>query len=263
MHPFENVAVPTGAVGIHWFGQSSFALKDTAGTIIQVDPYFPRLRPAENYIHAESPLDEATLRTDYVLLTHNHSDHTCIESLQRIHHAFPSTRFVAPAESITNMTENGLPTDLMFTISAGESMAVGSARVHAVWAKPPEGYAADGIAPPDVQHLGYVVGIGGVRVYVTGDPVHTFAEHAEMLDPIRELKPDIGLLTTHPEEGEFPFFDGSVKMAVKLRLKAAIPSHYACFVRRNYDPQQWAGRFPADGPEPIIIPYNSSIVYTP
>jgi len=116
MHPFENVAVPTGAVGIHWFGQSSFALKDTAGTIIQVDPYFPRLRPAENYIHAESPLDEATLRTDYVLLTHNHSDHTCIESLQRIHHAFPSTRFVAPAESITNMTENGLPTDLMFTI---------------------------------------------------------------------------------------------------------------------------------------------------
>jgi len=61
-------------------------------------------------------------------------------------------------------------------------------------------------------------------VYVTGDPVHTFAEHAEMLDPIRELKPDIGLLTTHPDEGEFPFFDGSVKMAVKLGLKAAIPS---------------------------------------
>ena len=35
-------------------------------------------------MHNEPPLDEATLPTDYVLLTHNHRDHTCIESIQRI-----------------------------------------------------------------------------------------------------------------------------------------------------------------------------------
>ena len=42
MHPFEDLTVRDGTVGIHWFGQSSFAIKDATGTIIQVDPYFPR-----------------------------------------------------------------------------------------------------------------------------------------------------------------------------------------------------------------------------
>ena len=51
MHPFEDLEIPDGHVGIHWFGQSSFGLKSTGGTIIQVDPYYPRERPADNFIH--------------------------------------------------------------------------------------------------------------------------------------------------------------------------------------------------------------------
>ena len=263
MHPFESLNVPPGSVGIHWFGQSSYALKDAAGTIVQIDPYFPEERPPERYIHAESPLDEAQLRTDYVLLTHNHSDHTCIESLQRIHTAFPDARFVAPQESVANMTANGLPAFCLSTIKAGESVDLGGTSVHAVWSKPPDGYPQDGIKPPDVDHLGYVIVMDGVRIYVSGDPVNTFAQHPEMLDPIIKLKPDIGFLTTHPTEGEFPFFADSVDIAVKLRLKAAVPAHYACFVKRDYDPEAWARLFPANGPMPIIIPYNASIVYSP
>ena len=42
MHPFENLVVPAGSVGIHWFGQSTLGLKDPQGTIVQVDPYYPR-----------------------------------------------------------------------------------------------------------------------------------------------------------------------------------------------------------------------------
>ena len=70
-----------------------------------------------------------------------------------------------------------------------------------------------------MTHLGYVVDAGGVRVYISGDPVNTFAEHEALLAPIRDLKPDIGLLTNHPSEGEFPFFAGSAKMASALDLK--------------------------------------------
>src|SRR5687768_13475282 len=76
-HALNTLAVPAGAVAIWWFGQSSFALKDGSGTVVQIDPFFPRDRPPERFIHAEPPLDEAELRTDYVLLTHDHSDHTC------------------------------------------------------------------------------------------------------------------------------------------------------------------------------------------
>jgi len=263
MHPFEDLPITAGAVGLHWFGQSSFALKDSQGTIVQVDPYFPRQRPADRFIHSRSPLHEAALRTDYILLTHNHGDHTCIESINRIRATYPDVRYVAPQESATTLEEAGIDPDHITVVQGGDTVSMGPLTVHAVWAKPPNGLPDDDIAPPDVTHLGYVVDTKGVRVYFSGDPVNTFAQHAELLDPIRALKPDIGCLTNHPDEGEFPFFDGSAKMAVALGLKAAVPAHYACFVRRDYDPSEWAAHLPADGPTPLIIPYNQSTEYKP
>ncbi|NLG51233.1 MAG: hypothetical protein GX552_14085, partial [Chloroflexi bacterium] len=108
---------------------------------------------------------------------------------------------------------------------------------------------------------GYVIVMEGVKIYITGDPINTLAEHDVIVEPIAALKPDIGFLTTHPTEGEFPFFEGSVRLAQKLGLKAAVPSHYACFAKRTYDPQEWAALFPPDGPQPLIIPWNSHIIY--
>lgn len=260
-HPFESLTVPPGHVGIHWFGQSSFAFKDAAGDILLVDPYFPRERPAEEFIHPEPPLDEAALKTDYVLLTHEHGDHTCPESLLRIHAAFPRARYYGPAESVARLKEYGLPEELLSTLTAGDTAQLGSTTVRAVWAKPPQGVPEENIPVPDVEHLGYVLEIGSVRVYVSGDLFNTMAGHDELLEPIAKLRPDIGLLTTHPSEGEFPFFAGSVEMAVKLHLKAAVPAHYACFVKRTYDPHVWAAGFPANGPQPLIIPYNEAVIY--
>ena len=261
LHPFASVSVPAAHVGVQWFGQSSFALKDPAGTLVQVDPYFPHARPAEKYIHPEPPLDEATLPTDYVLLTHDHSDHTCVESLQRIHAAFPACRFVGPVESVRRMREAGLPAGLLTTVTAGDTAQLGTLTAHAVWAKPPQGDPAANIDQPDVQHLGYVVEVGGVRVYISGDPIHTFARLDALIDPVARLKPDLGMLTTHPTEGEFPFFDGSVATARRIGLKTAVPSHYNCFVKRTYDPAEWAACFQPDGPPTLIIPYGGHIIY--
>ncbi|NKB68085.1 MAG: hypothetical protein GKR89_13570 [Candidatus Latescibacteria bacterium] len=260
MHPFEDLVVPQGTVGIHWFGQSSLAFKDAAGTIVQVDPYFPRERPADRFIHARSPLHEAALRTDFVLLTHDHGDHTCIESIERIRQAYPQVRFVGPQESAQNLQANGgvAAADIQ-VVTAGDQAALGDIGVHVVWAKPPEGLPEDGIDPPDVTHLGYVLEVGGLRLYISGDPVNTFGDHEALLAPIRALQPDIGFLTNHPDEGEFPFFAGSAKIASALGLKTAVPTHYACFVSRNYDPRDWADHL--GGPEALIIPYNQAVVY--
>lgn len=259
MHPFENLVVPENAVGIHWFGQSTFALKDAAGTIVQVDPYYPRERPADRFVHTRPPLHEEALRSDFILLTHNHGDHTCLESIERIRGAYPEVRIVGPMESAASIEESGVPKEEITVVTAGDTAALGTMTAHVVWAKLPGGLPDDGIDPPDVQHLGYVVEASGVRVYFSGDPVNTFADHEELLGPVRALQPDIGFLTNHPEEGEFPFFAGSAKMAREIGLKAAAPAHYACFVSRNYDPQEWASHL--EGVEPFIIPYNQSAVY--
>jgi L-ascorbate metabolism protein UlaG (beta-lactamase superfamily) len=261
MHSFETLQVAEGEIGLHWFGQNSFALKDAAGTIVQIDPYFPHDRPAERFLHPEPPLDETELRTDIVLLTHDHGDHTCVESLQRIHGAFPAARFVGPVESMNRMRGAGFPESQLTVIAAGDSMSLGAMQVHAFWSKPPEGAPDDDIHPPDVAHLGYVIELGGTKVYVTGDLINTYADHDALVAPVAALAPDVGLLTMHPTEGEFPYFDGAVKLAVKLGLKAAVPAHYACFTKRTYDPHEWAVLLPEDGPEPLIIPYNSAVVY--
>src|SRR5688572_15805900 len=117
MHPLSTLTVPSGAVAIHWFGQSSYALKDSNGTIIQVDPYYPSERPAERYIHATKPLDEGALPTNFVLLTHNHTDHTWPESCLRIHQSFPDCRFVGPVESTDNLREKGIAADRLVTVN--------------------------------------------------------------------------------------------------------------------------------------------------
>lgn len=261
MHAFETLAVPMGYIGIHWFGQNSYALKDAAGTILLIDPYFPHVRPANKFIRTQPPLNEADLRTNYVLLTHDHSDHTCVESLQRIHSAHPAARFVGPVESTHRMVANAIPEASVSTIAAGDSLDLGTLRVHAVWSKPVEGVPEDGIRPPDVQHLGYVLEASGLRVYVTGDLINTFGNHDVLLKPVADLKPEIAFLTMHPTEGEFPYFDGAVKIATRLNLKAVVPAHYACFVKRTYDPYLFAAMLPEGGPKALIIPYDTAVVY--
>lgn len=262
MHPLTTVEAPPGAVAIHWFEQSTFALKDSSGTVIQVDPYYPRHRPAEKYIHPDPPLDESQLPTDYILLTHAHSDHTCSESIGRIHAAFPGVRVVGPEESIAQiLAETDVDDSHALTIHAGESATLGSMTVHAVYAKPPNGDPDADIGPPDVTHLGFVIQADGVSVYISGDPINTFAEHESLVQPVADLDPDIGFLTNHPTEGEFPFFDGCVSTALGTGLTHVAPAHYQCFVTRDYDPNEWAAHFPQEGPTPVVIPRNSHIVY--
>jgi L-ascorbate metabolism protein UlaG (beta-lactamase superfamily) len=262
MHPLAQLDVPEGHIAVHWFEQSSFAVKDSHGTIIQIDPYFPHVRPPERYLHAEPPLDEAQLPTDYVLLTHDHSDHTCVESIERIQAAYPQARFVGPYESIDRiMNKAGVSAESVITLRAGQSIELGSMVAHAVYAKPPEGDPAAGIKPPDVTHLGYVLATDSVRLYISGDPIHTFADQPALVQAVAALRPNLGLLTSHPTEGEFPFYAGCVQMAQRIGLKHAVPVHRACFVKRDYDPQEWAAQFPAGGPQPLIIPRNQLIIY--
>jgi L-ascorbate metabolism protein UlaG (beta-lactamase superfamily) len=262
MHPFADLAVPQGAVGIHWFEQNAYALKDSQGTVLLIDPYFPASRPAEKFIRPQPPVVEVELPVDVVLVTHRHSDHTNPETLTRIHAARPDVVVIGPPESIAQVLgETPVNAAHTMTIHAGESVTVDGISIHAFYSKPPEGDPAAGIAPPDVTHLGYVIEMEGIKFYVTGDAINTFADHDELIAPIAALQPNIGFLTTHPTEGEFPFFEGSIRLAQKLGLKTAVPAHYECFAKRTYDPQAWAALFPAEGPKPLIIPWNSHVVY--
>lgn len=263
MHPLVNLAVPAGAVAIHWFEQSSFALKNSEGKIALIDPYFPHERPADRFIHAMPPVEEAALSADVVFLTHDHMDHTHPETLRRVKAANPAVQMVGPAESIRRISnEVGLPEAQTTVVNAGDTLTVADFTLHVVYAKPPAGDPGANIQPPDVTHLGYVIASGDRRLYFTGDPINTFADHADLVGAVAALQPELGFMTTHPTEGEFPFFPGCVKMAQGIGLKHVVPVHRACFVKRDYDPQIWAGHFGPADPKPVIMAHNSHLLYT-
>lgn len=262
MHKLVDIIVPDGAVAIHWFEQASFAVKDETGTIVLVDPYFPHDRPASTFIHSTAPVNEAELPVKYVLLTHEHGDHTHPETVRRIRQSSPTALFVGPIESVNLIVrECEVDPANAVTIEAGQSVSLGSMTAHAVYAKPPAGDAAANIAPPDVTHLGYVLKAGAVTIYFSGDLINNFADHSELVQSVEVHQPDTGFITCHPTEGEFPFFQGAVKIAQQTGLVNATPAHYACFVERDYDPLAWAAAFPPGGPEPLLLPRNSHIIY--
>jgi L-ascorbate metabolism protein UlaG (beta-lactamase superfamily) len=262
MHPFATLDIPSGSVGIHWFEQNAYALKDSRGKIMLIDPYFPTERPAEQFIRPQPPVVEAELPVDYVLLTHAHLDHTNSETIRRIHAASPEARYIGPKESVAQILgETDVDAEHTTIIAAGETVSLDDLTIHGFYSKPPNGDPEAGIRPPRVTHLGFVIVMEGIKLYVTGDAINTFGEHDEMIAPIAATKPDIGFITTHPTEGEFPFFDGSVTLARKLGLKTVVPSHYACFAKRTYDPQEWAALFGSEDPTPLVIPWNSHVIY--
>jgi len=263
MHPLSKLTVPKGSVGIHWFEQNAYALVDSKGTIVLVDPYFPTERSMERFIRPKPPVVEAELPTSCVLLTHAHGDHTNTETVSRIRAAWPECVYVGPVESIDQIvSEAGVDAAYTRVIVAGGSVAVGDMRVYASYAKPPQGDPEAGITGPRVAHLSLVIEIEGHRIYVTGDAINNLADHDELLGPVAALRPDIGFLTTHPTEGEFPYFEGIVRIAKKVGLTTAVPSHYACFAKRTYDPNELAALLKEADVEPLIIPWNSHVVYS-
>jgi L-ascorbate metabolism protein UlaG (beta-lactamase superfamily) len=260
MHPLSKLKVPENKLAVHWFGQSSFAVKSPGSTTLYCDPYFPRERPSEIFIHPDPPVYISELPVDGILFTHNHLDHTNSETIQEINRAFPEVVYVGPPESTDHMEQIGIAEGKLITVNAGDTATIGDVTAHFLYSKLPAGDPDAKISPPDVTHLGIVLECGGSRIYISGDPVNNFADNDELTGAVKSLSPQAGFLTNHPDEGEFPFTDGSVKMAVNSGLQIAVPSHYQCFIIRNYDPQKWAKAFEGSGVETRIVSYNAMII---
>jgi L-ascorbate metabolism protein UlaG (beta-lactamase superfamily) len=251
----SSLTVPSGGLAIFWYGQNSFALKNAEGTVVMVDPYFPFDRPSDKFIHPEPPVDGRKIHADALLLTHDHGDHTCVESIGRLFQGNPAIKVLGPPESIERIEVEGISGDNLWPVVAGGAESAGSMNVAAVYSKLPE-------TSPGCIHLGFVIDTGVGRVYVSGDPQNDFAGIPGLIDPLKALAPDIGLLTTHPNEGEFPFFEDTVEITRRVGLKVAIPAHYGCFVKRTYDPYQWAQTFPGPEPMRVIIPYAGVVMFS-
>jgi L-ascorbate metabolism protein UlaG (beta-lactamase superfamily) len=170
------------------------------GPIIYVDP---AVQPAT------APAD-----ADFILLTHNHGDHQELASINRIRK--PGTVIYSSPAGVPALTNNLAAAGVTINaVTPGQRFTIGGVEVETVpmynVARPNPGH------PRAMNYVGYVINVGGVRVYASGD--------TERIPEMRTFTADVALL---PLGQTFTMLraQDAVDAALDLQARIAIPYHY-------------------------------------
>jgi len=231
--------------GVHfwWLGQSGYLVQH-AGRHLLFDPYLsdsltrkyqktdkPHVRMTERVVAPER-LDFV----DVITSTHNHTDHLDAETLVPMVRAAAAAgrepiSLVLPAANVefaTNRLREAPPA--MAPILAGQRLSV---KGFDFTATP----AAHDQLTTDEQgrnlYLGYVVRIGPITVYHSGDTVVYDGMAAEL----RAYGIDVAILPINGKVGNMNGADAA-KLAHEIGARLAIPCHYDMFEFNTAAPQE-------------------------
>jgi len=201
--------------GIHWLGHASFRLEDTA--TIYIDPWKLKKSPA----------------ADLILVTHGHHDHLSPADIAKI--SQPGTVIVCPASCAA-----GLSGDVRL-IAPGQTLRVGQVIVEAV----PAYNLTKSYHPQKAGNVGYVVEVGGRRIYHAGD--------TDLIPEMADIRCDVALL---PVGGTYTMNAAEAAQAVeRIKPKAAVPMHWGSLVGSQSDATRFQKLVPQGVEVVILKPY--------
>ncbi|MGF6767588.1 L-ascorbate metabolism protein UlaG (beta-lactamase superfamily) [Paraburkholderia sp. GAS199] len=228
-----------GEVLLYWLGQAGFVI-ECAGLRMLIDPYLSDSL-AEKYrgtrfAHVRlmpAPLEPSGLdRLDLVLCTHRHTDHMDPGTLQPLAQRFSQLRFVVPAASIDEAIKRcGVEADRLIPVDVDQRVQVADDCFVMPIASAHETLDAD----EQGRHpwLGYVIEVGGVRLYHSGDCV----PYAQLAQRVQRLRPDVALLPVNGRDeerscngvpGNFTL-DEALALTKAAQVPAMIAHHYGLF----------------------------------
>lgn len=193
-------------IEITWLGHDSFRI--TKGKVIYIDPY---------------QLSGSPPKADLVLITHDHFDHLSVDDLKKV--AGPQTAVVAPPACQRQL--KGLRVKEVRSIEAGHKTQIHGIDVEAIPAYNVNKFRSPGnLFHPKGTGVGYVVTMGGKRIYHTGDS-----------DPIPEMGTAKGVdVALVPVSGTYVMTAHEAIEAVKvIEPKVAIPMHFGAIVGSRGD----------------------------
>jgi len=227
--------LPAGSVGIYWLGQAGFILRGEQ-TSIGIDVY---LSPRDTR-RFEAPVTPAELGfVDAFLATHEHRDHLDLPQWPALAAAAPGARFIVPAPLVDRATD-AVGVRRVTGAVPGVAIEVGDAAITPIPARHGV-HVADaytfGLTPGEHRYLGYVVQLGGVRVYHAGDTIR----YDGMAERIRALDADIALLPINGRSPEREAHDlvgnlsavEAADLASDAGVSAVIPMHYELFAHNS------------------------------
>ncbi len=244
------------AVSLTWYGQAGFRLA-SGEAVILIDPFLTD-RPDRRYRPPAAAADFADVTL--VLCTHEHADHMDLPFLRELAQVNPAARVVLPAPVAAMAAAAGLDRERLIPASPGEVLTEPPAlpgeaptgqgiTVHAVPAMHGIGgdepvvyhFSPDGGTP---RFLGYVVEIGGIRFYHSGDCL----VYPELPAALAALAPDVLMLPINGRDHmrESAGIVGNMNETEAAWLCAqtgpayVIPMHYDAIAGNTGDPGHFA-----------------------
>jgi L-ascorbate metabolism protein UlaG (beta-lactamase superfamily) len=236
---------PPAGIEVFWLGQAGFLLRSAAGGCVLVDAYLSDHLQAkyagtvfEHIRMQAAPIAPQELpQLDAVLCSHHHSDHMDPEALPLVSAANPTAPVVVPAASAARPAQLGLLPGRLLPADAGDALDLApGVRVFVVPSAHEElEYDEQGRC----RFLGYVVEIGGVRIYHSGDCV----PYPGQAEQVAKLSPDIALLPVNGRDadrrangvpGNF-HPDEAVALCRDAGIPVMIGHHYGMFAFNTVD----------------------------
>jgi L-ascorbate 6-phosphate lactonase len=213
--------VPEGSLAMWWLTQAGFAFKTPAGKIVYIDPY---LSNSAERLHgfkrlSLAPVVPEEVRTDLVLLTHEHTDHLDPDALPAIAKNNPSARYAAPAGCDDGLTAAGVAKSARVLLEPNRQYDLGCVTIRTA-------PADHGDLSPTALCL--LLDFGGIRVLCTGDT----SSRPQAMKPLYEKRPDVLLPCINGVFGNMGPLDAAM-LVQTVQPRFAIPCHYGMFAEHG------------------------------
>ena len=210
-----------GSAVVWWLGQAGFALKTPGGETVLVDPYLSDSCEREHGLKrlSASPLNPDDARADWVLFTHEHTDHLDPDAVRAIAANCPACRFAGPAGCSESLVSLGISPDRFTLLTPGATFDPGGFSVRAA-------SADHGGYSPSAATLR--VEIDGLRILFTGDT----SLRPDLITPLLDRPIDLLLPCINGGFGNMGHIDAArLVQAVKPRFAA--PCHFWTFAEQG------------------------------
>jgi L-ascorbate metabolism protein UlaG (beta-lactamase superfamily) len=228
---------------VWWLGQSGFLLAWN-GIHVLLDPYLSDSL-TEKYKSTDKPHERITERVvdparlnfiDVATSTHNHTDHLDAATLLPLMDVNPGMRLIIP-EANRDFVSKRLDCDPAWPIGLDAGQQVDAAGV-TISAVPAAHETLDRDEQGRHVYLGYVLQIGPISLYHSGDTVL----YDGMVDWLRPFNLDLAVLPingSRPERRVSGNLDGAeaAQLGKDIGAKLVVPCHYDMFAFNTESPE--------------------------
>jgi L-ascorbate 6-phosphate lactonase len=222
---------------VTWIGQGGFMF-ELGDKIVVVDPYlsnsvanadgFDRMVPA--------PFTPQELKADLIICTHDHMDHLDEETIK--YTDFSRLLYAGPDSCLDHFRAIGIPDDRLISLNVGQSINIGDAVIHGVYAAHTQ------------DSIGVVIEYDGLACYLVGDSLYE-----DRLLEAGKHNPDVLMSCINGKLGNMNYMDAA-NLAEGLGVKLAIPCHYGMFKENTEDPEKFLKELQTKGIPGFIMEYN-------